>query len=152
MTTEYTTGRFPSAAFCVFSNRVFAIVVAAIAMLLQHGRVHVPAPLWAFAPCSLSNSLSSYGQYQAPSPSPRQTPLDARFRTSPYTPLHTHTRLRIPIHPLNIRLQALRYVSFPLQTLSKSAKIIPVMLMGRLLNGKTYPCVEFVEVTLTPNP
>ena len=30
MTTEYTTGRFPSAAFCVFSNRVFAIVVAAI--------------------------------------------------------------------------------------------------------------------------
>ena len=66
--------------------------------------------------------------------------------------MHTHTPPRIPIHPLNIRLQALRYVSFPLQTLSKSAKIIPVMLMGRLLNGKTYPCVEFVAVTLTPNP
>ena len=97
MTTEYTTGRFPSAAFCVFSNRVFAIVVAAIAMLLQHGRVHVPAPLWAFAPCSLSNSLSSYGQYQAPSPSPRQTlstpvshvPLHPL--AYPYTPSHTHT-------------------------------------------------------------
>ena len=65
MTTDYTTGRFPSATFCVFSNRVFAIVAAAVAMLLQHGRVHVPAPLWTFAPCSLSNSLSSYGQYQA---------------------------------------------------------------------------------------
>eukprot|EP00964_Phaeocystis_antarctica_P092549 scaffold59540_cov58-Phaeocystis_antarctica.AAC.5 len=102
-------------------------------MLLQHGRVHVPAPLWAFAPCSLSNSLSSYGQYQAPPPSRcscRQTLSTPPFaRTSPYTP-------------------ALRYVSFPLQTLSKSAKIIPVMLMGRLLNGKTYPCVEFVEAGL----
>ena len=28
MTTEYTTGRFPSATFCVFSNRVLAILVA----------------------------------------------------------------------------------------------------------------------------
>ena len=28
MTTEYETGRFPSAAFCVFSNRVCAIVAA----------------------------------------------------------------------------------------------------------------------------
>ena len=104
MTTEYETGRFPSATFCVFSNRVLAIVVAAAAMVLQHGRVHVPAPLFSFAPCSLSNSLSSYGQYQA-----------------------------------------LRYVSFPLQTLSKSTKIIPVMLMGRLLNRKTYPWIEYFE-------
>ena len=92
--------------------------------------------------------------------SPRQTdPLDVPSRTSPLIPLHPLTPPCIPLYPLNILLyplniplQALRYVSFPLQTLSKSAKIIPVMLMGRLLNGKTYPCVEFVEVTLTPNP
>ena len=36
MTTEYTTGRFPSAAFCVFSNRVFAIDVPEL--------IHVHAP------------------------------------------------------------------------------------------------------------
>ena len=73
-------------------------------------------------------------------------PLDAAFRT--HVPLHARTPPYTPLHPLNIPLQALRYVSFPLQTLSKSAKIIPVMLMGRLLNGKTYPCVEFVEAGL----
>merc|ERR1719382_1837557 len=105
--TDYKTGRFPSATFCVFSNRVIAILVAAAVVMYQHRRFHLPAPLWAFAPCSVSNSLSSYGQYQA-----------------------------------------LRYVSFPLQTLSKSTKVVPVMLMGKLLNSKSYPCIEYVEAGL----
>ena len=104
MTTEYETGKFPSATFCVFSNRVLAIVVAAAVMVYQHGCVSVPAPMWAFAPCSLSNSLSSWGQYQS-----------------------------------------LHYVSFPLQTLTKSTKVIPVMLMGKLLNNKKYAWVEYAE-------
>ena len=104
MTTDYATGRFPSSTFCVFSNRVLAIVVAAAAIVHQHRTLRVPAPMWAFAPCSLSNTLSSYGQYQA-----------------------------------------LRYVSFPLQTLSKSTKVIPVMLMGKLLNRKSYRWVEYGE-------
>lgn len=107
MTTDYTTGRFPSATFCVFSNRLLAILVAASVVIYQHRRLHLPAPLWAFAPCSVSNSLSSYGQYQA-----------------------------------------LRYVSFPLQTLSKSTKVVPVMLMGKLLNRKSYPWIEYVEAGL----
>jgi adenosine 3'-phospho 5'-phosphosulfate transporter B2 len=104
MTTDYATGRFPSSTFCVFSNRVLAIVVAAAAIVHQHRTLRVPAPMWAFAPCSLSNTLSSYGQYQA-----------------------------------------LRSVSFPLQTLSKSTKVIPVMLMGKLLNRKSYRWVEYGE-------
>lgn len=107
MTTEYRTGRFPSATFCVFSNRVLAIIVAATAILYKHGNLRVPAPFWAFAPCSLSNSLSSYGQYEA-----------------------------------------LKYVSFPLQTLSKSTKVIPVMLMGKLLNKKSYPWLEYGEAAM----
>lgn len=41
--------------------------------------------------------------------------------------------------------QALRYVPFPLQTLSKSTKIIPVMLMGKLLNSKSYRWDEYAE-------
>jgi len=104
MTTDYDGKRFPSATFCVFSNRVIAILVAMCVVCFKHGRLVVPAPLYAFVPCSISNSLSSFGQYQA-----------------------------------------LRYVSFPLQTLSKSTKVVPVMLMGKLLNHKTYQWVEYFE-------
>jgi len=104
MTVEYRTGRFPSATFCVFSNRILAITMAAAAMLHKHRRIRTMAPLMVFAPCSLSNSLSSYAQYQS-----------------------------------------LRYVSFPLQTLSKSTKVIPVMLIGKLLNKRSYSVAEYLE-------
>lgn len=108
MTREYTTGRFPSATFAVFSNRVLAVVVAgAVTMFRHNGKLSLPAPYYAFAPCALSNSLSSFGQYQA-----------------------------------------LRYVSFPLQTISKSTKVIPVMLMGKVLNKKTYPTIDYVEAVV----
>mmetsp|Transcript_32283 Transcript_32283/g.101422 ORF Transcript_32283/g.101422 Transcript_32283/m.101422 type:complete len:386 (-) Transcript_32283:251-1408(-) len=107
MTKEYTTGKFPSATFCVFSNRVLAIVVAMAAMCIQHRSLKIPAPFYAFAPCSISNTLSSYGQYEA-----------------------------------------LHYVSFGLQTLSKSTKVIPVMLMGKLLNKKSYKWIEYVEAIM----
>ncbi len=63
-----------------------------------------PAPFYAFAACSVSNSLSSFAQYEA-----------------------------------------LKFVSFPLQVLSKSCKIIPVMLVGLLLNKKSYPRVEYID-------
>eukprot|EP00747_Dinoflagellata_sp_TGD_P017886 gnl/TRDRNA2_/TRDRNA2_126129_c0_seq1.p1 gnl/TRDRNA2_/TRDRNA2_126129_c0~~gnl/TRDRNA2_/TRDRNA2_126129_c0_seq1.p1 ORF type:complete len:383 (+),score=53.19 gnl/TRDRNA2_/TRDRNA2_126129_c0_seq1:100-1149(+) len=104
MTKEYENGRFPSATFCVFSNRVFAIFAAAVITLYRHGTLRLPATPWSFAPCSISNSLSSYSQYEA-----------------------------------------LRFVSFPLQTLSKSTKVIPVMLMGILLNKKSYPLFDYLE-------
>lgn len=105
MTRVYTTGKFPSATFCVFSNRILAVSIAMLITLVQHGgKLSLPAPYYAFAPCALSNSLSSFGQYQA-----------------------------------------LRYVSFPLQTISKSTKVIPVMLMGKVLNKKTYPMIDYVE-------
>ena len=66
MTKEYSTGRFPSATFCVFSNRVLAVTVAwAVTMYKHGGKLNIPAPLWVFAPCALSNTLSSFGQYQA---------------------------------------------------------------------------------------
>ena len=62
---------------------------------------------FAQAPCALSNSLSSYGQYEA-----------------------------------------LKYVSFPLQTISKSTKVIPVMLMGKVLNKKQYPRIDYLEALM----
>ena len=87
-------GKFPSAAFCVFSNRFLAIIVAIICVKLKHGSVfdNNVAPLKAFTPCALSNTLSSWSQYAS-----------------------------------------LRYVSFPVQTVFKSSKIIPVMIMGKFV-------------------
>ena len=112
MTTEFEptprvpTGKFPSAAFCVFSNRFLAVIVAMIAVKIKHGAVfsNNKAPLWAFTPCALSNTMSSWSQYAS-----------------------------------------LKYVSFPVQTVFKSSKIIPVMVMGKLLKGTSYPLGQYVE-------
>jgi adenosine 3'-phospho 5'-phosphosulfate transporter B2 len=43
-------GKFPSATFCVFSNRFLAIIISAIACLYMHGTVSAAAPLLAFTP------------------------------------------------------------------------------------------------------
>ena len=43
--------------------------------------------------------------------------------------------------------QALAYVSFPTQTLFKSSKVIPVMIMGAFL-GKKYPLKKYVNVAV----
>lgn len=108
-TDQAPSGKFPSAAFCVFSNRFLAVIVAAIAVRIKHGSVYANnvAPLWAFTPCALSNTMSSWSQYAS-----------------------------------------LKWVSFPVQTVFKSSKIIPVMMMGKLLKGTTYPYSQYVEAVL----
>lgn len=115
MTTQFTptdrvpSGKFPSAAFCVFSNRFLAVIVAAIAVKIKHGSLfdNNTAPLWAFTPCALSNTMSSWSQYAS-----------------------------------------LKYVSFPVQTVFKSSKIIPVMMMGKFLKGTSYPLTQYAEALL----
>jgi len=102
-------GMFPSAAFCVFSNRFLAVLVAMVAVKLKHGAIFAnnKAPLVAFTPCALSNTMSSWSQYAS-----------------------------------------LKYVSFPVQTVFKSSKIIPVMVMGKVLKGTIYPSSQYVEALL----
>lgn len=97
-------GHFPSATFCVFSNRALAIIVSAVCCYYFHGTVQSAAPLLSFTPCALSNTLSSWGQYQA-----------------------------------------LAFVGFSLQTIFKSMKIIPVMIMGTVLKGTKYAFIEYAE-------
>jgi adenosine 3'-phospho 5'-phosphosulfate transporter B2 len=112
MTTQFNptenvpSGKFPSAAFCVFSNRFLAVIVAIIAVKIKHGAVfsNNTTPLWAFTPCALSNTMSSWSQYAS-----------------------------------------LKYVAFPVQTVFKSSKIIPVMMMGKFLKGTSYPLAQYVE-------
>jgi solute carrier family 35 (adenosine 3'-phospho 5'-phosphosulfate transporter), member B2 len=102
-------GKFPSAIFCVLSNRVLAVIVALAAVRIRHGAFFAnnKAPLLAFTPCALSNTLSSWSQYAS-----------------------------------------LKYVSFPVQTVFKSSKIIPVMVMGKCLKGTNYPYTQYVEAVL----
>jgi adenosine 3'-phospho 5'-phosphosulfate transporter B2 len=40
--------------------------------------------------------------------------------------------------------EALRFVSFPMSTVSKACKIIPTMIMGTFIHGKRYPAREYL--------
>ncbi|XP_074648804.1 adenosine 3'-phospho 5'-phosphosulfate transporter 1-like isoform X2 [Tubulanus polymorphus] len=44
--------------------------------------------------------------------------------------------------------EALKYVSFPTQVLAKASKIIPVMLMGKVVSKKTYDWHEYLTAIL----
>jgi len=92
MDSVYKPGRFTSSAFCVFGNRFLALFVSLFIVLakkLGSNRPLKEAPYYYYAPSSVSNSISSWAQYEA-----------------------------------------LKFVSFPTQVLSKSCKIIPVMLVS----------------------
>jgi adenosine 3'-phospho 5'-phosphosulfate transporter B2 len=70
MTQEYKMGRFKSASFCVFGNRFLALIIAFLIVTIRKyfakpGTVWNEAPFYTYIPCSISNSLSSYSQYEA---------------------------------------------------------------------------------------
>jgi len=111
MTREYKFGKFKSSSFCVFANRFLALIIAFLIVFVRRmmnpTKPVADAPFYCYAPNSLSNTISSWAQYEA-----------------------------------------LKFISFPTQVLSKSCKIIPVMLVGIVLNRKSYPIQEYVEALL----
>ena len=44
--------------------------------------------------------------------------------------------------------EALKFVSFPTQVLAKASKVIPVMLMGKVVSNRTYPLHEYFTAGL----
>ena len=44
--------------------------------------------------------------------------------------------------------EALKFVSFPTQVLCKASKMIPVMIMGKIISAKTYPYSEYAVAIL----
>jgi adenosine 3'-phospho 5'-phosphosulfate transporter B2 len=99
MTTVYSFGKFTSSSFCVFGNRILALIVSfSIVMYRKYASISEvkDVPYYYYAPASLSNTLSSWAQYEA-----------------------------------------LKYISFPVQVLSKSCKVIPVMLVSY---SSIFPC------------
>lgn len=44
--------------------------------------------------------------------------------------------------------EALKYISFPVQVLAKAAKVIPVMLMGKVVSRQTYSLLEYATAAM----
>ena len=44
--------------------------------------------------------------------------------------------------------EALKFISFPTQVLAKASKVIPVMIMGRIISGKKYEYYEYLVAVL----
>ena len=106
MTRSYDGDKFRNSQFLVFINRILALVVAATYILATNQPRH-RTPLYKYSYASISNTLSSWCQYEA-----------------------------------------LKFVSFPTQVLAKASKVIPVMLMGKLVSNRTYPWHEYLSATL----
>lgn len=68
MTHEYETGhKFPSTIFLVCANRALALLVAGALMMYKSRVLRQPAPrapFYQFSPCSMSNIISSWAQYE----------------------------------------------------------------------------------------
>lgn len=98
--------KFEESQFLVFTNRVLALAVAGVYILIAEQPRH-SAPLYKYSYSSFSNIMSSWCQYEA-----------------------------------------LKFVSFPTQVLCKASKMIPVMIMGKVISSKTYPYHEYLVAVL----
>lgn len=106
MTRTYDGESFTNSQFLVFVNRVLALVIAGIYISVTKQPRH-RAPLYKYSYSSISNTLSSWCQYEA-----------------------------------------LKFVSFPTQVLAKASKLIPVMLMGKVVSNRTYAWHEYFTAVL----
>ncbi|ESO85376.1 hypothetical protein LOTGIDRAFT_183773, partial [Lottia gigantea] len=97
---------FTNSQFLVFVNRILALAISGIVLLLRRQPRHT-APLYKYSYCSMSNIMSSWFQYEA-----------------------------------------LKFVSFPTQVLAKASKVIPVMLMGKVVSKKTYEYYEYITALM----
>ena len=101
MTQSYDGEQFTNSQFLVFVNRILAWCVAGMYIMSSRQPKHV-GPFYEYSYASISNTLSSWCQYEA-----------------------------------------LKFVGFPTQVLAKSFKVVPVMLMGKVVSNRTYPPNEY---------
>ncbi len=106
MTKTYDGKKFTNSQFLVFSNRVLAVLIAFVYIRVTTQPLQ-RVPFYKYSFCSISNTLSSWCQYEA-----------------------------------------LKFVSFPTQVISKASKVIPVMLMGKVVSNKTYALNEYFTAAL----
>jgi adenosine 3'-phospho 5'-phosphosulfate transporter B2 len=101
LSADGTEENFRNSLFLEFMNRILAVVLACILIIMTQQPTHT-APVYKYSYSAMSNIMSSWCQYEA-----------------------------------------LKYVSFPIQVLAKAAKVIPVMLMGRVVSRQSYSLVEY---------
>ena len=106
MTKTYGGEKFKTSQFLVFVNRILAALIAFVYINVTTQPVH-KAPFYKYSYASISNTLSSWCQYEA-----------------------------------------LKFVSFPTQVLAKASKVIPVMLMGKVVSNRTYTWNEYFTAIL----
>ena len=106
MTIKYDGETFTNSQFLVFVNRVLALIVSGIYLSMTH-QPRQRVPFYKYSYSSISNTLSSWCQYEA-----------------------------------------LKFVSFPTQVFAKASKVIPVMLMGKVVSKRTYPWHEYFTAAL----
>ena len=64
---------------------------------------------------------------------------------SPVAPIYSYAAVSASnVVATTCQYEALKYVSFPVQTLGKCAKMIPVMIWGYAINGKTYKLADYL--------
>jgi len=120
---------FPSSAFLVFGNRFLALfLAAAIVYWPWFGRRGGAAATAAAATAAAAGTGGSCASRGFKAPLLQYAPASLSNILSSWA-----------------QYEALKYISFPTQVLSKSSKIIPVMLVGRLLHRKSYPWSEYAE-------
>ena len=135
MTRDYTDDagnieKFKDSQFLVFVNRILAFIFSGVYLFLTHHSVH-QTPLYKYSFCSVSNTLSSWCQYEA-----------LKFVNFP-----TQVNFNLHIFYLLVELKCY-FIFHPIQVLAKSGKVIPVMVMGKLVSGTKYKYYEYATAVL----
>ncbi|XP_022755722.1 UDP-galactose/UDP-glucose transporter 5B-like isoform X3 [Durio zibethinus] len=91
-----------------------------------------------FAVCGIMITLVIYGLLQA-----------SKKALDPVAPVYKYCLISVSnILTTTCQYEALKYVSFPVQTLAKCAKMIPVMIWGTFIMQKTYKGFDYLVAFL----
>lgn len=124
---EYIT--FHDSQFLVFFNRVLAFITAIIGLIFIH----------------IKNYHRRRQIYYSSSKYIASSIVDNESSTKQSAPLYKFVYCSLSnILSSWCQYEALKYVNFPTQCLSKSCKIIPVMLMSRILLRKRYKMIDYL--------
>ena len=156
MTGEYDGDKFSTSEWLVCTNRVSAVILAATVMWWQQRQSHYnhkqsqhPHRTSGEVQPLLNSSDESDNASTAPSTSPTASATSSSAHQSIFQ-LHCPPYKYMLCSLTNIlsswlQYESLHYVSFPLQVLSKSSKILFTMLMGRLVSHTHYSLFAYFQ-------
>lgn len=118
---------FHDSQFLVFINRIIAFILSILGLVQDRPKQQ-----------SRLMSTKTHTSY-----------IQQEQQTKPQAPLYSYVYCSLSnILSSWCQYEALKYVNFPTQVLSKSCKIVPVMLMSKLLLGKKYQMSAYFRALL----